>query len=304
MRIQTKAALILALVLTLAVAGPTAAQEGVDDGVPPCGGDSVSGTVVAVDEETGMVTVDAGDGLCTVTLNGGYGHPISALLGSYFGDVSAESLATALEATQGCAVYDADGKTWTWTDCDAEEAVAVTVIAENEDGTFTFAATVEGEEVTGEVVIDDPETAESLSEALQALTVEWELNEDGAVVQLGDEIASYHEDGLGFGVLVKLYAMAAGIEKTCANASEPCGATVGKLVEAFQSGTGVGELFKEYGRPSVLGVGHLKGKGEGRPDHAGPKHGNDDAGDEDACPPGHAGPPEHAGPPDHAGPKK
>ncbi len=315
MRIQTKIALILALVLTLATVVPVAAQEGGDDEVLPCGGESVSGTVVAVDEETRVVTVDTGDGLCTVALDGEYDHPIVALLGSYFGDVSAESLAAALEATQGCAIYDPDSETWAWADCDAEGAVAVTVVAENEDGTFTFTTTVEDEEVTGEIVIDDPETADDLSEALQALAVEWGLDEDGAVIQPGDEIASYHKDGLGFGVLVKLYAMSSMLEEICAGADEPCGATVEELAEAFQSGMGMGELFKEYGKPSVLGVGHLKDKGNGRPDHAGPpahagpgKYSDDDVDDQDIGSPGH-GPPDHAsshdpGPPAHAGPKK
>jgi len=312
MSIQTKISLILALVLTLAIAGPAAAQGEEDpDPVLPCTGENVSGTVVAVDEETGIVTVAAEDGLCTVALDGGYDHPIVTLLGAYFSDVSAASLATALEATQGCAIYDSDSDTWTWADCDAEDAVAVTVVAENEDGTFTFSAIVEGEEVTGEVIVDD-ETAEHLGEALQALAVEWELGEDGAVIQIGDEIASYHEDGLGFGVLVKLYAMSSMLEKTCVDADEPCGATTEELLEAFQSGVGMGELFKEYGKPSILGVGHLKDKGGDRPDHAGPPdHDGPKDGDEADGPPDHAGPPAHAGPkdgdeadgpPDHAGP--
>lgn len=277
---------------------PVAAQEGGEGEVLPCGGESVSGTVVAVDEETRVVTVDTGDGLCTVMLDGEYDHPIVALLGSYFGDVSAESLTTALEATQGCAVYDPDSDAWTWADCDVEDAVAVTVVAENENGTFTFSATVEGEEVTGEVIVGDTEATEHLGEALQALAVDWELDGDGAVVQIGDEIAPYHKDGLGFGVLVKLYAMSSMLEEMCADADEPCGATVEELVEAFQSGVGMGELFEEYGKPSVLGVGHVKDKSNGPPAHAGPKLKNDgdDVGDEGGGPPDHAGPPAHAGP--------
>jgi hypothetical protein len=47
----------------------------------------------------------------------------------------------------------------------------------------------------------------------------------------------------------------------------------------------MGELFKLYGKPAVLGVGHMKDKG-GPPEHAGPK-------DKDG-----SGPPEHAGPKD------
>jgi hypothetical protein len=321
--IQKMVALLLAPALTLAVVGSVAAQDG-EIPPPPCEGEGVSGTVVAVDEEGGIVTVDTGDGWCTVTLDGEYDHPIVALLGSYFGDVSAGSLAEALDTTQGCAVHDPDSDTWTWADCSDEDAVPVTVVAENEDGTFTVTATVGGEEVTGTVTVDDPETAERLSEALQALAVGWDLDGEGGVVQPGDEIAAYHEDGLGFGVLVKLYAMAAASQQECEDeeSPEPCGVTVAELVEAFQSGTGMGELFKDYVRPFVRGIGHVRGKGGGRPEHAGPKDradwpDDDDADDDDddlgsldrAGRPDHAGPKDkdkdkgNGGPPAHAGPK-
>jgi hypothetical protein len=277
----------------LALVVPVTAQEG---DPPPCEGEGVSGTVVAVDEETGEVTLDTGGdlGLCTVTLDGEYDHPIVSLLGSYFGDVSADDLAAALEDTQGYAVYDPDTGEWTWTDDDAEGAVAVTVVAENEDGTFTVL--VDGEEVT--VSVDDPEVADSLREALEALSVDWDLDGEGGVVQPGDEIAAYHDDGLGFGVLVKLYAMAAALEEACADTEEPCGATVDELVAAFQSGMGLGDLMKEYGKPTILGIGHIKGKGRGRPDHAGPK--DRDGEDDDGLQPEHAGPKDKPTPPGQA----
>lgn len=111
---------------------------------------------------------------------------------------------------------------------------------------------------------------------------------------VAEEVAVYHPTGeagegekVGYGVLVKLYAMAAESQEACAVAEEPCvPVTVEELMAAYKSGVGMGELFKEYGKPSVLGVGHLK-KGDkgGPPDHAGPK-------DKDK-----------GGPPDHAGPK-
>jgi hypothetical protein len=264
---------------------------------------------VAVDEETGEVTLDTGGdlGLCKVTLDGEYDHPIVSLLGSYFGDVSADDLTAALENTQGYAVYDPDTGEWTWTDDGTEGAEAVTVVAENEDGTFTVL--MGGEEVT--VSVDDPAVAEDLREALQALAVDWDLDEEGGVVQPGDEIAAYHDDGLGFGVLVKLYAMAAALEEACADAEEPCGATVDELVAAFQSGMGLGDLMEEYGKPTILGIGHVKGKDRGKPEHAGPKDRDDE--DDDGLQPEHAGPKDKTtppgqakdkdGPPGHANPK-
>jgi len=333
MRFHWKTMFMISLVLALALpaVAPVAAQEEPPAGeILPCEGEGVSGTVVAVDEETGLVTVYTGDGLlCTVALDSDYDHPIVALLGEFFGDVSAEDLAAALEdseeARQGCALYDPANDAWAWADCDAEGAVPVTVLAENEGGTFT-ALTEEGEQVT--VSVEDPVTAKRLSEALdelaaeRELAVEWELGEDGSVIQPGDEIAAYHEEGLGFGELVKLYAIAAKSQEGCADGAEdviePCGVTVEELVAALQSGMGMGELFKEYGRPALLGVGHVR-KGSGPPDHAGPKDrpgdADDDADDddvdenEDAGPLNQAGPshetgrPENAGPPDHAGPK-
>jgi len=304
--IQMKLALFLALALTVVTVIPVAAQEGE---IPPCGGDSVSGTVVAVDEETGEVTVYTAGGLCTVTLDGEYDHPIVDLLGSYFGDVSAKSLTRALEATQGCAAYDTGSGAWTWADCDDEDAVAVTIVGENEDGTFT--ALVDGEEVR--VSVEDPEGAERLSKALGKLVVEWKLGEDGTVVQPGDEIAAYHEEGLGFGVLVKLYAMAAASREACEDeeSAEPCGVTVEELVEAFRSGVGLGDLFREYGRPSILGVGHVRNGRGGRAARADWSNDSPDGDADDdgfgppdhAGRPDHAGPKEHTGPPDHAGPK-
>jgi hypothetical protein len=194
--------------------------------------------------------------LCTVTVGGDFDHPIVALLGSFFGEVSAENLTAALEATSVSVVCDPGPCRLA---LEGEVGVAATVLSvtENEDGTFTL------ELATGqEVITDDPEVAADLIEALDTLAVEWTL-EAGTVLDAGDQIASLHEDGLGFGVIVKLFAMADESQEACASvepsAEEPCvGVTVEELVEAFQSGMGMGQLFKEYGRPSMLGVGHVR----------------------------------------------
>lgn len=316
----TKIALMIIVVLALATVVPVAADDGGDEPAP-CEGESVSGTVVAVDEASRTVTVDTGVGPCTVTLlDGEYDHPIVELLGRYFGDVSAESLTEALETTQGCAIYDVGIPVWIWADC-AAGAYEVTVTGENEDGSFTAVVIVDGVEVTGILTVDDPATAAELSAALQTLTVDWNLDVDGGVIQPGDEIAAYHEDGMGFGVLVKLYAMAAESQEDCGDTEEMCGVTVEELVQAFQSGTGMGELFKEYRKPYLLGVGHVRNGGRERPDHVGlPKQArlsNQYGEPVDAGPnpkpkdkdnkPEHAGPKpkpaDHSGRPEHAGPK-
>lgn len=78
---------------------------------------------------------------------------------------------------------------------------------------------------------------------------------------VAEEIANYHEEGIGFGVLVKLYAMAEASREACAQAPEGEECTpllVDDLVTELKSGVGMGALFKEYGKPALLGVGHVK----------------------------------------------
>lgn len=262
MHTRFKPSLILVVIgmLVLSTVGVVHAQE---ETAAPCAGETVSGTVVAVDEETGTVTVETEDGTtCTVTVKSDYEHPIVALLGAYFGDVNLGDLSDALEATQGCAIQDTETGEWAWTDCDTEGAVEVQVTGVNDDGTFT--ATADGDEIT--LTVKDTDASDALSKALEDLVTEFDLDEDGGLVQVGDQIAEYHDDGMGFGVLTKLYAMAMESQEACAEeeagdaatGDETCGVSVDELVTAFQSGTGMGQLFKEYGKPSILGVGHVK----------------------------------------------
>lgn len=76
-------------------------------------------------------------------------------------------------------------------------------------------------------------------------------------VSICEEVTTYHEDGMGWGVLTKLYAIAAESQEAC-DGEPDCGVTVAELIEQFQSGKGMGQLFKEYGKPSMMGVGHLR----------------------------------------------
>ena len=75
--------------------------------------------------------------------------------------------------------------------------------------------------------------------------------------EFAEQIAMYHDEGIGFGVLVKLYAMAedcgGSLRWTCRSAgvvvdpAQPaCEAvTVEQLVSEFQGGAGMGQLFKD-----------------------------------------------------------
>jgi hypothetical protein len=106
----------------------------------------------------------------------------------------------------------------------------------------------------------------------------------------GEEGEAGGEESVGYGVLVKMYAIAAESQEACEGVEGPCGVTVADLMAQYNSGVGMGELYKLYGKPSVLGVGHMM-NGGGPPEHAGPKEEKDKDKDKDKN-----GPPEHAGP--------
>ncbi len=262
----------------------------------PCAGTSVAGTVVAVDAATGTVTVELSDGtLCTVNINVDESHPIVLLLGRYFGDLSPSTLEEALSATQGCAYFD--GTNWAWVPCGSEGAEPVKVTA-YDPTTNTFTAVKED----GTVItfsIDDPEAAAKVQGALETLAVEWALEGDGNLAQVSDQIAAYHEEGMGFGVLVKLYAIAQEQAANCQTATPEAGTTcptVEELVALFQSGVGMGQIFKDYGKPDKLGVGHVrqelnqdkvtgKDKNKDKTNNGRGKSGDDPSGDSQNLPP-------------------
>ena len=115
------------------------------------------------------------------------------------------------------------------------------------DETLGFLVQIEGLTEPVYILIEglDPE---SILQALQALQITWNVDEFGDIIQVSDQIAAYHSQGIGFGVLVKLYALS--------NAS---GVPVEDLIAEFQSGVGIGELFQAYGgKPALVGVGHVR----------------------------------------------
>jgi hypothetical protein len=261
---DAKARRVLALVMMAAIItalpAVVVAQGEPGDEIPPCERDAVAGTVVDVDE-AGMVTVETEAGQCTVILEGEYEHPTYGLIGSYFGDVSAGELREALEALQVWAMQDEEGE-WSWSDEEEGTAATVLSVVDDEDGTYSVTLAVEGLQEPVDITTEEAELADRLAVALETLGVAWRLKVDdeggASVVEIADDIGVYHEDGIGFGVLVKVYAIAAESAEACEAEEGPCGASVEELVEALQSGTGMGQLFEQYGKPSVLGVGHLR----------------------------------------------
>jgi len=250
----------LAIVITAAMVLLPHRAAFAEDDLPECTGDRVAGIVVAVDQVTGIVTIDQGGGdLCTVMVGGDFDHPIVTLLGSFFGEVSTEDLTDALEATKVWVVCTGTPEVCELADEQTEGAIPGQVVAVNGDDLV-----IELEDGNVTVETDDADLLAELEEALVALTVDWSVQEgeDGpTVVDAGDQIAPLHEDGMGFGVIVKLFAIADESQEACdddGDGGTPCGVTVDVLAEAFDTGMGMGQLFEEFGKPAILGVGHVR----------------------------------------------
>lgn len=288
MKKQRLFSLFIVIILLMTLTGTAFAVE--HDELAACEGEEVEGTVTAVDAETGTITVllEDGETECTVETTDSYDHPITDLLGYYFADANPDTLAEALETTAVCATVDEDGN-YILSEFDEEgvcDGVELTVIDED-DGVFT-AATEDGEKV--ELIVEDEDTAGDLNAALHDLKVDLDLDEDGHVEDAGDDIGEYHDDGWGFGVLVKLYAISLESYESCLTAAaegdaapeEECVVvTVEELMAEMEAGASLGDLFKKYGRPSMMGVGHIKQTLSGDDDDDGGDHHDDDDHDDD-----------------------
>ncbi|MGD8822490.1 MAG: hypothetical protein PVG63_05245 [Anaerolineales bacterium] len=268
---RTKLTPIVVMALILGTFSTALAQT---EEILPCSGENIAGTVIGVEDQTVIVETEGGS-LCSVTLSGEYEHPIVELLGNYFGDVSAASLAEALGTLETSITCEEDVCEFAGEGSQGTAARVISV-TDNGDGTWTIEVAVEvdgGEEEIQTIVTDDEAVAMAYMEALESLLVEWNLSEgdDGSstVVTAGDDIAAYHEDGYGFGVLVKVYAIAEAANESCGDAmaapeggeegeDSACGATVEEIMTLIDEGAGMGQLFQEYGRPTLLGVGHIR----------------------------------------------
>src|SRR5258705_12488234 len=165
----------------------------------------LSGVVVGVDAEAGTVDILQADGtIVTVTLSeGDYHHPITALLAEYFGTDNLADWEAGLEALQ------TDGG-----------VVVALVECTDEGGNPTWTATVMAEDgTTTEVEITDATEAAALQDALDATTVDLTVLDDGAgtltLPDISDQIEAYHDAGIGYGELVKIYEIAAESQAAC-----------------------------------------------------------------------------------------
>ena len=262
---KTKVVLGFILILALAFPGAALAKPASLDA---CTGDTVSGIVVAVNETTGEITfyTDAGT-LCTVVKNlEGYDHPVIDLLGQYFEKVSLEELSANLETLQTWVVFNTTTNSWefaTETDTGAVSAMVVAV-TENSDGNYEIVLLVEGEDEPQTIVTTDPALYQEYLDNLLSNAAVLDLITDEAgnvfVNDGAEQIGAYHDEGMGLGVLVKLFAMA-----------DAYGVPVDELITRFRDGEGIGQLFNDesLGKPDLLGVGHVfneLGKNPGHPD--------------------------------------
>ena len=262
---KTKVVLGFILILALAFPGAALAKPASLDA---CTGDTVSGIVVAVNETTGEITFYTDDGtLCTVVKNlEEYDHPVIDLLGQYFEKVSLEELSANLETLQTWVVFNTTTNSWefaTETDTGAVSAMVVAV-TENSDGNYEIVLLVEGEDEPQTIVTTDPALYQEYLDNLLSNAAVLDLITDEAgnvfVNDGAEQIGAYHDEGMGLGVLVKLFAMA-----------DAYGVPVDELVTRFKDGEGIGQLFKDenLGKPDLLGVGHVfnvLGKNPGHPD--------------------------------------
>jgi hypothetical protein len=229
--------ILLMLVFLLTLTGVAFAQDGGEleegDGEEGPTEVTITGLIIDVNLEEGTITLE--DGTIIHISGGDYDHPIVELLGEYFSGAGIKDWAGALDTltTEGSKV------------------VGVGEVLDESGNVVGWQATLED----GTVVDIDEETAAQYLEALGMLNVDLTatLGEDGetltTITDVGGEIAAYHDDGMGFGVLVKLYAIAGASES---------GVSVEDLVGMFKDGMGMGQLFKEYGKPGLLGVGHVR----------------------------------------------
>jgi hypothetical protein len=225
-----------------------------DSHLLPCEGDEIVGSIMSVDEETGQVIIKTETGECYVNLDQDYDQPIVELFDDYFGNSDSTELEEAAANLDGWATYDETTLLWTWSSEETEGATAAKLLSltDNLDGTYTLEYSVEGEALPVYVILTDPVEIAYYMSLIDAATVELSITQDeegnSFISDVGDEVMAYHEDGMGFGVLIKFYSLAAETDLT-----------VEELVTMFKDEkTGLGLIFRDYGTPGMMGIGHLK----------------------------------------------
>jgi len=114
------------------------------------------------------------------------------------------------------------------------------------------------EPVNGEEPVDEEEPV-NVEEPVDGDDGDVEVEEPLPVVVPEEVVAALHVDqDLGFGEITKLLQMVVEAQATCTLEGVNCDVTLDGLVAEYQSGSGMGELFQKYDKPSLLGVGQVR----------------------------------------------
>jgi hypothetical protein len=70
--------------------------------------------------------------------------------------------------------------------------------------------------------------------------------------------AMHVDENPGFEEIVKLLEIVENAQVTCLDIGENCEITLKSLIDEYEDGTGMGELFEKYGKPENLGVGQIR----------------------------------------------
>lgn len=86
-----------------------------------------------------------------------------------------------------------------------------------------------------------------------------EGEEPAPVVVPEEVVAALHKDEkLGFGVITKLLQILSEAKVNCAENGQFCDVTLESLIEEYNAGASIGELFAKYGKPEMTGVGQVR----------------------------------------------
>lgn len=119
-----------------------------------------------------------------------------------------------------------------------------------------FQPLVVEEPAEGDDVVPPPDDG---SEDVEGGDGEGTVEEPLPVVLPEEVVAGLHEDqDLGFGEITKLLQIVVEAQASCTLEGVNCGVTIESLVAEYKSGNGMGELFQKYGKPDLLGVGHVR----------------------------------------------
>ena len=111
-----------------------------------------------------------------------------------------------------------------------------------------------------------PVPTETVTPTVDPLLVDVTVTPEPTLLTPEEQVAAYHDAGLGFGVLVKLFSIASSAADECKLTGTLCDVTIDSLIAQFQGGQGIGQLEKLYGKPEFLGIGqvrHNQGNGQG-----------------------------------------